>query len=216
MYKHKLIVKNQKKNKSEKDVSDDEESIDEKTSDLVSSHENHIYFYDSVNTKNILTLIKYIKLVNKKLLSIKNDFDIKYDSSVNLNIYLHINSCGGYITDAFAAINYIKNSRIPIISIIDGYAASAATLLSVVCYKRQITEHSTMLIHQLSSCSNGTHEQMKDDITKNVYLLNVMKNIYIENSVGKLTKKNLNLFLKHDLMWNPDKCFKYGLVDEII
>ena len=154
--------------------------------------------------------------MNTKLLTVKNDLNIKYDSSIDFNIYLHINSCGGYITDAFAAINYIQNSRIPIISIIDGYAASAATLISVVCYKRQITEHSSMLIHQLSSCSSGTYEQLKDDNANNVYLLNVMKNIYIKNSNGKLTKKKLEEFLKHDLMWNPATCFKYGLVDEII
>jgi ATP-dependent Clp protease, protease subunit len=208
-------VESPTKKKKERKI-DYEESDDENNDDLISCEGNHIYFYNSVNTKSILQLIKHIKNLNIKLLSMQNDIKIKYNSSIDLYIYLHINSCGGNLTDAFAAINYIKKSEIPIISIIDGYAASAATLLSIVCNKRQITNDSCMLIHQLSSSSSGTFDQINDDHTNNILLQNKIKKIYIENSNSKLTNKKLDIILKQDLMWDANKCLENGLVDEII
>lgn len=205
----KSITKTQFKNDSNDEGEEDKE-------ELVNCVENHIYLYCYINNKSILSLITHIKTLNVKLSNIKNDLNIKYDVSVDLNIYLHINSNGGYITDALAAINYIEKSKIPIVSIIDGYAASAATLLSVSCSKRQITKYSSMLIHQLSGSYEGTYEKMKDDNINNKYLFNLMKNIYIKNSNNKLTHTKLNKFLKHDLMWGADICLKNGLVDEII
>ena len=204
-------------NKKQKNNETENECPDENTQhDLVTYDENHIYFYDDVNTENILTLIKYIKTLNMKLLLTKTQFEIKYESTINLYIYLHINSNGGYITDALAAIDYIKKSKIPIISIIDGYAASAATLLSILCYKRQMSNYFSMLIHQLSGYSWGTYEQMNDDHENNVYLQNLMKQLYIEHSNGKLNDKKLDNVLKKDILWNPTKCLQNGLVDEIV
>ena len=222
MYKHLLISKKpsfdcQKRKRIKKNENEeDDEEEKEKESDLITRDDNHIYFYDDVNTKNILLLIKYIKELNIKLLVLKTELNYKYTSSIDLSIYLHINSCGGYIMDAFAAIDYIKNSAIPIISIVDGYAASAATFLSIVCHKRQITESSTMLIHQLSSGISGTYQQLDDDHINNVYLQTKIKKLYIDHSNGKLTDKSLDKILKHDIMWDAKKCKQHGIIDEII
>ena len=210
---HKIIKKPKLRTNPKKK---DENDSDEETSDLVSCENNHIYFYDWVNSKSILALIYYIQTVNTKLRALKADIEGKYDTTVDFNIYLHINSCGGYITDAFAVLDCIKKSEFPIISIVEGYAASAATFLSIVCHKRQITSFSCMLIHQLSSASIGTYEQLEDDHENNNYLLNCMKKLYTTHTKGKLTNKILEKVLKHDLMWDANTCLRYGLVDEII
>ena len=65
----------------------------------------------------------------------------------NIPIYLHINSFGGSLYDAYAALDTIKNLRVPIYSVIEGCAASAGTIISVVCNKRFIGENAHMLIH---------------------------------------------------------------------
>ena len=210
---HKIIKKPKLRTNPKKK---DENESEEETADLVSCENNHIYFYDWVNSKSILALIYYIQTVNIKLKALKADIEGKYDTSVDFNIYLHINSCGGYITDAFAALDCMKKSEFPIISIVEGYAASAATFLSIVCHKRQITSFSCMLIHQLSSASIGTYEQLEDDHENNNYLLNSMKKLYTTHTKGKLTNKILEKVLKHDLMWDANTCLRYGLVDEII
>jgi ATP-dependent Clp protease protease subunit len=203
----------QKKRQKEADDGDSEEEYE--TESLITCSDNHIYFYGPVNTKNILSLIRYIKYLNNKLLTIQSEMQIKYQTHSQFDIYLHINSGGGYITDAFAAIDHIKNSQIPITSIVEGFAASAATFLSIVCHKREITSYSTMLIHQLSSEMSGTFEQMKDDQHNNIYLQNRIKQLYIIHSNGKLNSKKLDDVLKRDLMWNANKCLQNGLVDLI-
>ena len=222
MYKRKHILKKNnndspKRFKITKPNNDEDNGYEEDTMDeLVTVKDNHIYYYSDVDTKSILLLLKYIRELNLKLLSLKTELDYKYDTSMELYIYLHINSGGGYILDALAAVDYIKKSKIPIISIVDGFAASAATFLSMVCYRRQITSSSTMLIHQLSSSASGTFQQIDDDHINNKYLQNKIKNIYIENSKGKLTDKLLDNLLKHDIMWDAKKCKINGIVDEIV
>lgn len=179
--------------------------------------DNHIYFYCDVNTKNILELNKAIFRLNKKLASFKNSTNVEYGLDINdLVIYLHINSVGGYVTDAFSGVDAIVSSTIPIYSIIEGYAASAATFLSVVCNKRFITKHSSVLIHQLSGGYWGTYQQMTDDMKNSTYLQKQIKQLYMEHTRGKMKKEKLEALLKRDLMLSFKKCKKMGLVDELI
>lgn len=219
MYKNKLISKKEEKKQKEKNYNEkkqDDSYENQWNEDSVTHEDNHIYFYADVNTKNILQLNKCINELNNKFLSMKSDLNIKYNSEVAIPIYLHINSNGGYITDALAGVDKIKNSKIPIISIVEGYAASAATLLSIVAKKRQITENSSMLIHQLSGGMWGTYQQMIDDFQNCTYLENLTSKIYLNYSKGKLKKKKLKKYLKRDLMWDAKKCKELGLIDEII
>jgi ATP-dependent protease ClpP protease subunit len=179
--------------------------------------DNHIYFYCDVNTKNILELNKAIFTLNKTLVNFRKSSHIEYGINIeNMIIYLHINSLGGYLTDAFSGVDTIINSDIPIYSIIEGYAASAATFLSVVCSKRFITKHSSVLIHQLSGGYWGTYQQMTDDMKNSTYLHKKIKNLYIEYCKGKMKKDKLDELLKRDIMLNFKKCKKIGLVDELI
>ena len=161
-------------------------------------------------------MIKYIKELNLKLLLLTTELNYKYTSAIELEIYIHINSYGGYITDALSGVDAIMNSRVPITTIVEGVAASAATLLSVVGKKRQITKNASMLIHQLSGANIGTYEQMKDEIANCTYLEDTCNKIYLENTKKKLKRKFLDETLKHDLWWDANKCLQYGFVDEII
>lgn len=185
--------------------------------DVVEVVDNHIYFYCDVNTKNILELNKAILKLNKTLVSLKNSTNIEYGVNMNdLVIYLHINSLGGYVTDAFSGVDTIISSKIPIYSIIEGYAASAATFLSVVCSKRYITKHSSVLIHQLSGGYWGTYQQMTDDMKNSTYLQKKIMSLYMDYTKGKMKKDKLEELLKRDIMLNFKKCKKLGLVDDLI
>lgn len=223
MYSHKIISKNGKnrdvKNKWCYGDSSHYSSDESYNSNSITRTNNHIYFYCDVNTETILELNKNIMTINNEIKSNifnfeKNNDDMEFNIK-NFNIYLHINSGGGYITDALAGVDAILNSNIPITSIIEGHAASAATFLSIVCHKRIITKHSSMLIHQLSGGYWGTYEQMTDDYKNSTYLQKIIKKLYIEYSKGKLTNEKLDKYLKRDLYWSAKKCKKLCLVDEI-
>ena len=233
MYRHNIICK--KRLHKKKDKYEQEEEGDKNIGELfknifgttnnpqcgmgrVYCEENHIYFYDDVNTNSILELVKHIKNLNRKIKMELSDYNIMYDTNTDntICIYLHINSLGGFVFDSLAAVDTIITSEIPIVSIVEGCAASAATFLSIVCQKRQMREHASMLIHQLSGGFWGTFEQMKDDIKNSKYLMKIIKDIYIKYTNEKLDKDKLDEVLQRDIWWSPKKCKKYGLIDEII
>ena len=169
---------------------------------------NRIYFYSGVNRPKILKLNRGIHNLNVSMLT---------RSVIGFEpppIKLHISSYGGSVFAGLAAVDYIKNSKVPVETIIDGCAASAATLMSIVGEHRCMHRHSCMLVHQLSGMMWGKFEEMKDDMMNSEMLMKKIKNLYKEHT--RIPKKELDNILKHDIWWEAEKCLEYGLVDEII
>jgi|TARA_R110001583_G_scaffold76173_1_gene208855 ATP-dependent Clp endopeptidase proteolytic subunit ClpP len=178
--------------------------------DQVTSANNRIYFYSEVTRPKILALNKSLKNLEINMMNKATALQSTYLG----DIFLHINSYGGSVFAGFSAVDYIKNSEVPVTTIIDGCAASAATMMSVVGEHRMMNEHSFMLIHQLSAGSWGKYEELKDDMANNDLLMKTIKDIYKAHT--KIPQKELAKMLKHDLWWNAKTCLKYGLIDEII
>lgn len=193
----KLVVK--KNEPSEEDAHDDAKIVREN---------NHVYFYSDVNRDSIFILNALLREAAKFVYMTSFELNVK-----DIPIYLHINSYGGELYQAYAAIDTIKNLRVPVYSIVEGCAASAATLMSVVCKKRFICANAYMLIHQLSSGMWGKMAEIEDEYAHLTELMDQINGIYIEYT--QFPKKKLTELLKHDLWLNPDICVKYGLVDEI-
>ena len=84
----------------------------------------------------------------------------------------------------------------------------------VVGKKRFMTKHSLMLIHQLSGADSGKFNELQDQMSNMSILMNMITNIYLEET--KINKTTLSELLKKDLWLDADTCLKYGLVDEII
>jgi len=183
---------------------DDEDSNDIETVD------NSIYFYSSVTKKSILNLNKQLRSISKELIFVQNHFEL----SDPPDIKLYINSPGGSLLDCFATVDVIRNSKAPIHSIVEGSAASAGTIISVVAPKRSITKNSFMLIHQLSSGMWGKFEDMKDDMQNNNLFMEKIYEIY--GQYTKIPKNTLKDILKRDIYFDAKTCLKYGLVDKII
>ena len=187
----------------------EEENSGSSDDDTILIEKNRIYFYSEVHRTKILTLNKTLRKLDKELVNRSNTLDTPVP-----NIYLHIQSFGGSVFSAFSTIDYIRNSITPIHSVVEGCAASAATLMSVVAKKRYINAHSYMLIHQLSSGVWGKYEEIKDDMKNCDRLMKMIKDIYFEYT--RIPKKKLEEILKHDLWFDAEQCLEYGLVDEII
>jgi len=187
------------------------ENSDSDDDNKVEASHNRIYFYSEVKRSKILTLNKYIRTLNINLETVALSYNT---GPKDRSIYLHINSYGGSVFAGLAAVDYIKNSKVPICSIVDGCAASAATLMSVVAKERKIHAHSFMLIHQLSSGMWGKFEELKDDIKNCEVLMAAIKKIYQDHTT--IPKNKIDQILKRDLWFDAKTCLKYGLVDEIL
>ncbi len=170
--------------------------------------ENTVYYYGDVTESNALDLNSTLHAVDKKLQVSGQFLDVKPV------IKLHINSYGGSLFAGLATVDTIRGLNAEVHSIIDGAAASAATIISCSCAKRSIGKYSKMLIHQLSSGMYGKYNELEDDMENNKHLMDTIKAIYKEHT--KVPMKKLSEILKHDLWFDSKTCKDLGLVDEII
>jgi ATP-dependent Clp protease protease subunit len=193
-------------------------NLDKIEDESVFQMDNHIYFTADVSMKSVNKLAKLIHNSNK-------EYDILYSSVSHMAnvtpkpLFLHITSVGGDLFAGFRAVDMIHNSRIPIYTVVEGYAISAGSLMYLAGQKKFMTKNSYLLIHQLSNYhgdgTSETFEKAKDEFSNNMMLMNQLYDFYIEVSKGKLTKKKVEDILKHDLYWNFTTCQKYGLVEDI-
>lgn len=171
---------------------------------------NDIYFYLDVNRESSYLVNKSITDLSKQLLVTQITFDLPNPSPIKL----YINSDGGEVFGALSIIDRIRSSKVPVHSYVEGLVASAATLISVSCHKRYMSKNSVMLIHQIRSWFEGTHENFKDESYNMDVLSNIIKNIYLKHT--KFTESELNEILKRDIYLNAEDAIKYGLADEIV
>ena len=176
----------------------------------VMCEQNRIYFYSEVERIKNLKLNKFIRNLDLDLVNRTNVLNTQEIPSM----YLHIQSYGGCVFSGLSSIDYIKGTKSPICTIVEGCAASAATLMSIVADERYMTEHSFMLIHQLSGGVWGTYEDIVDNKKNCARLMKMIKNIYLEHT--KIPKSKLNGILKHDIWFDAKQCLEYGLIDDII
>ncbi len=166
---------------------------------LTKESRQNLYFYSELNDQSAFQLAS-------NLIFLMNN--LPHSESINL----HIQSHGGSLLPTLSVVDLIRTSDIPIYTHIEGYAASAATLLSVVGQKRFITKNSVMLIHQLKMRTDGPkYSDILDSSVNAETLMNLLKNIYLENT--NLDSYTLDYLLSKDLWLNSTTCQKYGLVD---
>lgn len=174
----------------------------------VEIYKNHIYFYCGVTKKTCLKLNNELRKLEYNILN-----DGKCILKKDKFIYIHINSFGGSVFAALSTIDTIQSLRVPIVSIIEGSAASAATMISICCDYRIILPNSLMLIHQLSSSTWGKMNELEDEMKNLKKLMKMITELY--KKYTKLKPNKLDEILKHDIWWDSKECLKVGLVDEI-
>ena len=141
-------------------------------------------------------------------------YQLQYNTEIPPPIHLHIQSEGGSLYHTLYIIDLIDNLDTDVYTYIDGFAASAATLISVVGKKRFMTKNSLMLIHQLSGTDSGKFNELQDQMSNMSILMSILTNVYLNYT--KIDKETLSQLLKKDLWLDSETCLNYGLVDEIL
>lgn len=169
--------------------------------------DNNIYFTGGLTEETCFKLTEL--LLYHKNEALIND---KYPPYINL----YIQSPGGSLMSTLAVVDEIKNLGIPVYTYIRGYAASAATLLSVAGTRRYMYKYSLAMIHgvKLQEQEVSTLLDIKDLNTNVDTFMNIVKNIYLENT--NMDEELLEHLFYHDLWINSTQSLEYGLVDEIV
>ena len=172
--------------------------------------DNHIYLYQGITPKSIMEMGVAIRSVGQQIINLMTDLSLPSIPP----IHLHINSGGGCVFSGLAGASHVLESEVPVYTYVEGSAASAATLISCSGAKRFVTEHSFMLIHQVSTGVWGTYANLSDEKESMDSLMEMIESIYLKHT--NIEKDYLKELLKRDLYLNPEKCLELGLVDEIV
>lgn len=180
---------------------------------LIYLKQNHLYFHTEVSEDSVDKIKKLMRQYWNKISGIKKTHECIVFRPKPL--YLHIFSLGGCVYSGLSLYDFVLEykKKIPVYTVVEGMAASAATFISVAGTKRYITPNSYMLIHQLSTFIGGNFEQVQDGYDNSKKSMDKIMQIYKTHT--KINKKKIPNILKHDLNWDARECISNGLVDEI-
>ncbi|MEY3767046.1 MAG: Emiliania huxleyi virus 86 [Cyanobacteriota bacterium] len=196
---------------------DDEESgapsilpmlLSKSQSASVYSHNNKVFFNDDITDASCFQLNKELRVVAERMKIIS-----MLHSHEPMPIYLHLTTNGGQIYSAFSVIDCIQTLGVPVYTVVDGFVASAGTLISICGAKRFMLPNAYMLIHELRSEFWGKMTDIEEEIKNLKKTMDHVSGIYTKHTRISLTQ--LEKILKRDAIWNAEECKQKGLVDEI-
>jgi len=165
---------------------------------------NTIYFYSPIDTYSIFLLNKEIDEVVSNIKS-----NNVYDSSPHIKLYVHTK--GGDLYAGLSGMEHIRTCDIDIPAYVDGFVASAGTILILGAKKRIMFKYSEILIHQLTTAFWGKYEDMVEETKNCKKLMKMMKDIYTE-----IPNEILDQLMTKEIHLNSKKCLKYKIVDTVV
>lgn len=175
---------------------------------------NRLYFYGDITDESVLAWNKQLDDVSKNMKIIQTTYDLPTPPP----LYVYIQSNGGDFFAALSTLGHLENLKktgFEVHTIVEGFCASGATLISVGGNPRFIRKHSCMMIHQISSNFGwGTYQQFQDEHKNVELMMNMIIGVYKEYTT--FNPKDLSEILTHDLYLSTEECLKKGLVDKII
>jgi len=187
-----------------------ESSSDTDDEDDIRVVQNHIYFWCDVTKKTALDLTLKLTEVYHKMRSLTLVGD------EITPVYIHINSYGGDLDAALGVVDTmesLKGDGAKIVTVIEGNAASAATLISVVGNDRRIRPNAYMRIHNFSTGISGKKNELDEEYANLEKLEKIMIRVYKEHS--SMNQTDLEKQMAGEIDMTPYECIEKGLVDSI-
>lgn len=161
-----------------------------------------VFFSGSVTDESMHELVTKVKGLEQKLLNRKKS-----------TITLYIRSWGGDFFAGMSCMDHLKRLKVKIITVADGFCASAATFILMGSDNRKIMPHAHLMIHQISSGTNGKYEEIRETVRNCDKLMNTMKTVYQENT--ELPQDKMKKLLKRDIYFTADECEEFGIAKKM-
>jgi ATP-dependent Clp endopeptidase proteolytic subunit ClpP len=131
-------------------------------------------------------------------------------------ITIRINSIGGSVPDGIAIYNAIKRHKAATTTVIDGLAASIASLIALAGDKVEMAENSTMMIHAPWTYAAGNSAELRDTADLLDTWAEAMATSYAAKT-GKTTEEIMQLMTDgKDHWYTAAEAKDFGLVDTVI
>ena len=131
-------------------------------------------------------------------------------------VNLHINSNGGLVFEGITIHNVLKGSDKTVNVIIDGLAASIASVIAMCGDTVKMYPTSQMMIHNCWTYGCGNANDFRKLANQMDKIMDSSRIAYLSKAKDKLTKEKLNELLDNESYLTAQECFDLGLCDEII
>lgn len=178
----------------------------------VETIDNHLYFYATVDSDRCLALIRAVRELDSRLRNEHITRQLPPDYPP-VPIWLHISSGGGGLFAGLGMADQLPLITTPVFSIVEGYCASAATLISMACKRRYIAPSAFMLVHQLSAVAWGKYTELQDEMKLLDMAMRRLVSFYSSRSA--MDEETVCEMLKRDSWFNAEQCVEHGFADEV-
>ena len=175
--------------------------------DQITHINGSIYFYSEVSTPNILKLLECLKEANQFCCNTGQPL-----SELRVKVYIH--TSGGDAFAGMSGMDHLRKNQVPVVTIADGFVASAGTFLLLGGYERHALKNSRLLIHQLSTGFWGKYADLLDEVKNSKELMTSFKKIYKTNT--GMNVSTLKCLLKKEVHFNAQQALEFGFVSKII
>lgn len=150
------------------------------------------FYENDINARN----------VQEELLAIESD-----------EVEVHINSYGGDLFEGIAIHNILKNSGKKIKVVVDGIAASAASIIAMAGTKIIMPKNAEMMIHNPWTFAYGNAEDLRKIADELETHQTVLEECYLDRFKG--TREELQDLLTEEKFLTAEEAIEFGLCDEI-
>jgi ATP-dependent Clp protease, protease subunit len=132
------------------------------------------------------------------------------------DIFLYINSPGGYITSGLAIYDTMQYLKAPVSTMCIGQAASmgAVLLAGGTKGKRYALPHSRVLIHQPLGGAQGQATDIDIQAKEILRMKEEINRIFVKHTGQKLEK--IAMDCERDFYMAPEQALEYGIIDQIV
>jgi ATP-dependent protease ClpP protease subunit len=166
---------------------------------------NRLYLTGSINRDKVDSFIGELHTLQEKLIV------AKFRLGVEPHIELFIDTEGGEIHPALKLYDAIKRSPVKVITVIDGYCASAGTVISLAGKERKITPSSFFMIHSVSFGTQGKLKKVKEDVANASRVQSKIKQIYLDNLT--ISDCSIDKLLDTDKELDAEEAVRIGLCE---
>ena len=162
-----------------------------------------IFLMKCVNSETMNALLKQLMYLEKK------------DSTQEITLY--INSPGGNVMSGLAVYDYIRLMKSPLRTVCAGDASSMGAILFLAGDKREMLEHTRIMIHDPSYSHFDMSGRKPHEIQQEVDSLNECRET-LAKIISEKTGKTLEEIYKltvNDTFFNADEAVKFGLATGI-
>lgn len=136
--------------------------------------------------------------------------DVKPGDVVNL----YINSMGGSVKEALGIYNLLRRCGATVNAYIDGFAASAASVIAMAAHRVVMPKNTTMMVHNAAWGVYGNSAALRKSADDLDILNAAMLQSYVVKAGDKLTMEKLEELTDGETWLSAEDCILYGLADE--